>query len=65
MGFQMVKDALEAEGIDVDEAAEPLSVAQKEFKKWSSQVMKETVQFIKNKAPKENTITPQWSRDYS
>jgi len=65
MGFQMVKDALEAEGIDVDEAAEPLSFAQKEFKKWSSQVMKETVQFIKNKVPKENTITPQWSRDYS
>ena len=65
MGFQMVKDALEAEGIDVDEAAEPLSFAQKEFKKWSSQVMKETVQFIKNKAPQENTITPQWNRDYS
>ena len=65
MGFQMVKDALEAEGIDVDEAAEPLSFAQKEFKKWSSQVMKETLQFIKNKAPQENTITPQWNRDYS
>ena len=65
MGFQMVKDALEAEGIDVDEAAEPLSFAQKEFKKWSSQVMKETVDFIKNQAPQENTITPQWNRDYS
>lgn len=65
MGFQMVKEALEAEGIDVDEAADPMSFAQKEFKKWSSLVMKETVEFIKKKAPQENTITPQWNRDYS
>jgi hypothetical protein len=64
MGFQMVKDALEAEGIDVDEAAEPLSFAQKEFKQWSSQVLKETVDFIKKKAPEENTITPYWNRNY-
>jgi hypothetical protein len=64
MGFQMVKDALEAEGIDVDEAAEPLSFAQKEFKKWSSLVLKETVDFIKKKAPEENTITPYWNRNY-
>jgi hypothetical protein len=64
MGFQMVKDALEAEGIDVDEAAEPLSFAQKEFKQWSSQVLKETVDFIKKRAPEENTITPYWNRNY-
>ena len=64
MGFQMVKDALEAEGIDVDEAAEPLSFAQKEFKQWSSQILKETVDFIKKKAPEENTITPYWNRNY-
>ena len=64
MGFQMVKNALEAEGIDVDEAAEPLSFAQKEFKQWSSQVLKETVDFIKKKAPEENTITPYWNRNY-
>jgi len=64
MGFQMVKEALESEGIDVDEAADPLSFAQKEFKKWSSLVMKETVEFIKKNAPQENTITPQWNRNY-
>ena len=64
MGFQMVKDALEAEGIDVDEATEPLSFAQKEFKQWSSQVLKETVDFIKKKTPEENTITPYWNRNY-
>ena len=64
MGFQMVKDALEAEGIDVDEAAESLSFTQKEFKQWSSQVLKETVDFIKKKTPEENTITPYWNRNY-
>jgi hypothetical protein len=64
MGFQMVKEALEAEGIDVDEGAELNSFAQKEFKKWSSLVMKETAEFIKKKAPQENTITPQWNRNY-
>jgi hypothetical protein len=65
MGFQMVKEALEAEGIDVDEAAELNSFAQKEFKKWSSLVMKQTVEFINKEVPEENTITPQWNKDYS
>jgi hypothetical protein len=41
-----------------------LSFAQKEFKQWSSQVLKETVDFIKKKAPEENTITPYWNRNY-
>ena len=63
-GFEMVKMAVEAEGIEVEVAPEPFCFAQKEFKQWSSQVLKETVDFIKKKAPEENTITPYWNRNY-
>jgi hypothetical protein len=65
MGFEMVKEALEAENINVEVAPDLFSFAQKEFKAWSSQVMKETVDFIKKRVPVENTITQYWNRDYS
>ena len=65
MEFEMVKEAVEAENIEVEVAPEPFCFAQKEFKQWSSQVLKETVDFIKKNAPEENTITPYWNRDYS
>jgi hypothetical protein len=65
MGFEMVKEALEAENINVEVGPDLYEFAQKEFKAWSTQVMKETVDFIKKKAPVENTITPYWFRTYS
>ncbi len=53
----MVKEAVEAENIEVKVAPELFCFAQKEFKKWSSQVLKETVDFIKKNAPEDIVIS--------
>jgi hypothetical protein len=61
--FQMVKDALEAEGIDVDEAAEPLSLHKKNSNNGHLRFSRKLLTLLK-KAPEENTITPYWNRNY-
>lgn len=63
-GYEMVADALSAEGVDFVRAPDPLPLGEKEFAKWSEQVMKETVAFIKKEKPTQATITPYWGRTY-
>jgi hypothetical protein len=63
-GYDMVAHTLSEEGIDFVGAPDPLPLGEKEFAKWSEQVMKETVAFIKKEKPTQATITPYWSRTY-
>jgi hypothetical protein len=63
-GFDAVAQALEDEGITYTVAPDPLPLGQKEFTRWASQTMKETIDFIKKEKPTEPTITPYWEREY-
>lgn len=64
MGFDMVAEALEAEGIEYIAAPEDLPIGEKAFVKWAAKTVKETIDFIKKTKPGESTITPFWARQY-
>jgi hypothetical protein len=63
-GFHMVTEALEEEGIPFTEAPDPLPLGEREFIRWSTLTVAETIAFIRSEQPTESTITPYWSRNY-
>lgn len=63
-GFHMVSEALEEEGIPFTEAPDPLPLGERDFIRWASETVRETIRFIEEEQPTESTITPQWSRNY-
>ena len=62
-GFHMVTEALEEEGIPFTEAPDPLPLGEREFIRWSTLTVAETIAFIRSEQPTESTITPNWNRD--
>jgi hypothetical protein len=62
-GFHMLTEALEEEGIPFTEAPDPLPLGEREFIRWSTLTVAETIAFIRSEQPTESTITPNWNRD--
>ena len=62
-GFTAIAEALEQEGISFTEAPDPLPLGERDFIRWASQTVRETIQYIEEEQPTESTITPQWSSD--
>jgi hypothetical protein len=63
-GFHMVTEALQEEGIPFTEAPDPLPIGERDFIRWASETVRETIRFIEEEQPTESTITPYWSRTY-
>jgi hypothetical protein len=63
-GFHMIEEALDAEGIEYIVAPEDLPIGEKYFLRWAAKTVRETLAFIKEEKPTENTITPYWDRNY-
>lgn len=60
-GYHMIAEALQEAGIPFIEAPEPLPLGERDFIRWASQTVRETIEFIEEEQPTESTITPQWS----
>jgi hypothetical protein len=59
-GFTAVAEALEQDGISFTEAPDPLPLGEREFIRWATLTVADTIQYIRDERPTESTVTPGW-----